>query len=108
MRTQGRAAHRDRLGAGRRGPRPVEITDNGIGIPAGQHEAIFNNFHRAHRSGGYAGTGLGLAICKRIVERHGGSIVATDNPGGGSRFAFTLPAATRRVVHHPVKANVRS
>ncbi|MEV4515335.1 ATP-binding protein [Dactylosporangium sp. NPDC049525] len=86
----------------------VEITDNGIGIPAGQHEAIFNNFHRAHRSGGYAGTGLGLAICKRIVERHGGSIVATDNPGGGSRFVFTLPEAARRVTHHPVKANVRS
>lgn len=86
----------------------VEISDNGIGIPPGQHEAIFNNFHRAHRSAGYAGTGLGLAICKRIVERHGGLIVAADNPGGGTRFVFTLPKATRRVVHHPVKANVRS
>ncbi|MFF5233830.1 ATP-binding protein [Dactylosporangium sp. NPDC000521] len=86
----------------------VEIADNGIGIPAGHHEAIFNNFHRAHRSAGYAGTGLGLAICKRIVERHGGQIVAVDNPGGGTRFAFTLPEATRSVVHHPAKANVRS
>ncbi|MET7419367.1 HAMP domain-containing sensor histidine kinase [Dactylosporangium sp. NPDC005555] len=86
----------------------VDITDNGIGIPAGQHEAIFNNFHRAHRSAGYAGTGLGLAICKRIVERHGGAIVAVDNPGGGTRFAFTLPKAPQSVVHHPVKANVRS
>lgn len=86
----------------------VEIADNGIGIPPGQHEAIFNNFHRAHRSSGYAGTGLGLAICKRIVERHGGVIVASDNQGGGSRFVFTLPKATRRVVHHPPKANVRS
>ncbi|MFG1928909.1 ATP-binding protein [Cryptosporangium sp. NPDC048952] len=71
----------------------VEISDNGIGIPAGQHEAIFANFHRAHRSADYAGTGLGLAICQRIVERHGGTIAATDNPGGGSRFIFTLPAA---------------
>ncbi|MGI5245767.1 ATP-binding protein [Dactylosporangium sp. CA-139066] len=71
----------------------VEISDNGIGIPPGHHEAIFTNFHRAHRSGGYAGTGLGLAICKRIVERHGGTIAATDNEGGGSRFTFTLPAA---------------
>lgn len=86
----------------------VEISDNGIGIPAGQHEAIFNNFHRAHRSSGYAGTGLGLAICKRIVERHGGTIVAVDNDGGGTRFVFTLPGAARRVVHHPLKANVRS
>ncbi|MEV0127620.1 ATP-binding protein [Dactylosporangium sp. NPDC050688] len=86
----------------------VEISDNGIGIPAGQHEAVFNNFHRAHRSAGYAGTGLGLAICKRIVERHGGSIGVVDNPGGGSRFVFTMPEAAGRVVHHGVKANVRS
>jgi signal transduction histidine kinase len=70
----------------------VTIADNGIGIPAGEHAAIFGNFHRAHRTG-YAGTGLGLAICKRIVERHGGTITATDNPGGGSRFTFTLPAS---------------
>ncbi|WIM94025.1 ATP-binding protein [Actinoplanes oblitus] len=71
----------------------VRIADNGIGIPEGQHDAIFGNFHRAHAGGGYLGTGLGLAICKRIVERHGGAIAATDNPDGGSCFAFTLPAA---------------
>ncbi|GLW35391.1 sensor histidine kinase [Actinoplanes regularis] len=69
------------------------IADNGIGIPPGQHEAIFENFHRAHPDSGYRGTGLGLAICKRIVERHGGTITASDNPGGGSCFTFTLPAA---------------
>jgi signal transduction histidine kinase len=71
----------------------ISITDNGIGIPAGQHAAIFENFHRAHRGGGYAGTGIGLAICKRIAERHGGSIVATDSPTGGSCFTVGLPAA---------------
>ncbi|WP_272493096.1 ATP-binding protein [Jidongwangia harbinensis] len=71
----------------------VTVTDNGIGIPAGQHHNIFDNFHRAHRSAGYTGTGLGLGICKRIVERHGGTIRADDNPDGpGSRFVFTLPA----------------
>jgi signal transduction histidine kinase len=69
----------------------VSIVDNGIGIPAGQHDAIFDNLHRAHLSGGYLGTGLGLTICKRIVERHGGTITAADDPGGGSRFTFTLP-----------------
>jgi signal transduction histidine kinase len=74
----------------------VTIADNGIGIPAGQHEAIFDNFHRAHSNTGYAGTGLGLAICHRIVTRHGGYITAADNPGGGSRFTFTLPAAITR------------
>ncbi|BAL85724.1 putative multi-sensor signal transduction histidine kinase [Actinoplanes missouriensis 431] len=72
----------------------VCVADNGIGIPEGQHDAIFANFHRAHLGSGYLGTGLGLAICQRIVERHGGTIAASDNPGGGSRFVFTLPAAT--------------
>ena len=71
----------------------IAIADNGVGIPAGQHEAIFGDFHRAHAGGDFLGTGLGLAICRRIVERHGGTITATDNPGGGSRFTFTLPAA---------------
>ncbi|GAA1615124.1 ATP-binding protein [Actinoplanes couchii] len=71
----------------------ITIADNGIGIPAGQHDAIFGNFHRAHRSAGYSGTGLGLAICRRIVDRHGGTIAASDNPGGGSRFTFTLATA---------------
>ncbi|GIF17213.1 ATP-binding protein [Actinoplanes teichomyceticus] len=71
----------------------VTIDDNGIGIPAGQHGSIFDNFHRAHAGAGYTGTGLGLGICKRIVERHGGTITAGDNPdGAGSRFTFTLPA----------------
>ncbi|MBO3739295.1 sensor histidine kinase [Actinoplanes flavus] len=69
----------------------VRIADNGIGIPEGQHEAIFGNFHRAHVGGGYQGTGLGLAICRRIVERHGGTITATDDPAGGTCFTFTLP-----------------
>jgi PAS domain S-box-containing protein len=70
----------------------IAVDDNGIGIPAGQHEAIFQNFHRAHVGAGYAGTGLGLAICKRIVERHGGTITATAGDNGGSRMTFTLPA----------------
>jgi signal transduction histidine kinase len=72
------------------------IADRGIGIPAGQHEAIFGSFHRAHTSTGIPGTGLGLAICRRIAERHGGTITAQDNPGGGTRITATLPAATIR------------
>lgn len=70
----------------------VQIADRGIGIPAGQHAAIFTSFHRVHTAGPYGGTGLGLAICHRIVERHGGHIYATDNPGGGTQVHFTLPA----------------
>jgi signal transduction histidine kinase len=71
----------------------VQVADRGIGIPAGEHIAVFDAFHRAANGSGSAGTGLGLAICKRIVERHGGRIVVADNPGGGALFTFTLPAA---------------
>ena len=72
----------------------VEIADHGIGVPEGEHHAVFQDFHRAHPRAGYAGTGLGLAICDRIITRHGGRIGVEDNPGGGARFWFTLPAAT--------------
>jgi signal transduction histidine kinase len=77
----------------------IDVADHGIGIPDGQHHAIFTGFHRAHPSSDYPGTGLGLAICHHIVTRHGGTITATDNPGGGARFSFTLPTAHQP--HHP-------
>jgi signal transduction histidine kinase len=71
----------------------VHVDDNGIGIPADQRDTVFDNFHRAHRSAGYPGSGLGLTICKRIVERHGGTISAGENPDhAGTRITFTLPA----------------
>ncbi len=69
----------------------VAVRDNGIGIEPAQRERVFDTFHRASRDG-YSGTGLGLAICKRIVERHGGTIRVEGNPGGGSVFVLTLPA----------------
>ncbi|WP_239082628.1 ATP-binding protein [Actinoplanes teichomyceticus] len=72
----------------------IEVADAGIGIPDPDKPRVFESFHRAEGSAGYAGTGLGLAICRRIVERHGGEIGVEDNPGGGARFHFTLPAAT--------------
>jgi signal transduction histidine kinase len=79
--------------AGAPGWTRVEIADRGIGIPDEDKTSIFESFHRAHTAAGYAGTGLGLAICRRIVERHGGVISVSDNPGGGTRFHFTLPLA---------------
>lgn len=79
----------------------IEVADRGIGIPEGQHHAIFAGFHRAHHDAGYAGTGLGLAICVRVVERHGGTIGVLDNPGGGARFCFTLPVAGGAAVGTP-------
>jgi PAS domain S-box-containing protein len=70
----------------------VRIADRGIGIPDGEHAAVFDSFHRASNGTAHPGTGLGLAICRRIVERHGGHIDASPNPGGGTIFSFTLPA----------------
>jgi microcystin-dependent protein len=78
----------------------IEIADRGIGIPDDDKPNIFETFHRATSAVGYAGTGLGLAICSRIVERHGGVIGVADNPGGGTRFHFTLPLAGRPEDRH--------
>ncbi len=75
----------------------IDVVDHGIGIPEDQRESIFTAFHRAAGSVGYPGTGLGLAIVQRIVERHGGTVGVAANPGGGSRFWFTLPRTVRQL-----------
>jgi signal transduction histidine kinase/CHASE1-domain containing sensor protein len=69
----------------------VLIADRGIGIPAADQPHVFTSFHRAAAHTTYSGTGLGLAICHRVIDRHGGTITAGDNPGGGTRITFTLP-----------------
>ena len=72
----------------------VVVADRGVGVPAGQHEAIFTVLHRAHADGRYEGHGIGLSVCKTIVERHGGTISARPRSSGrGTAFVFTLPAA---------------
>jgi diguanylate cyclase (GGDEF)-like protein len=74
----------------------VTVCDNGIGIDAADRTSVFRMFERVHGEERYAGTGIGLAICHRIIERHGGRIWVDDNPGGGSRFHFTLPDVPAR------------
>lgn len=70
----------------------IMIEDNGIGFDERYLDRIFQPFQRLHgRGSSYPGTGMGLAICKKIVERHGGSITARSKPGDGATFIVTLP-----------------
>ncbi len=70
----------------------IIVEDNGIGFDEQYLERIFAPFQRLHdRNSRYEGSGMGLAICKRIVERHGGTLAARSEPGKGSTFIVTLP-----------------
>lgn len=69
----------------------ITVEDKGIGFDEKYLDRIFNVFQRLHGRSQYQGTGMGLAICRKIVERHGGSITAESKPGRGAKFIVTLP-----------------
>ena len=69
----------------------IFIKDNGIGFEEEYADKIFGLFRRLHGKGEYSGTGMGLAICRKIVERHGGTLRAESVLGEGSTFIVTLP-----------------
>jgi two-component system, chemotaxis family, sensor kinase Cph1 len=73
----------------------IFIEDNGIGFEEKYLDRIFAPFQRLHGKSAYEGTGMGLAICRKIVERHGGSITANSKPGEGSTFIISLPLELR-------------
>ena len=72
----------------------LQVTDNGPGIPGTDKKKVFEKFHRLGNEATKRakGTGLGLYLCKKIVIRHQGAIIITDNPQGGSIFTVNLKA----------------
>lgn len=69
----------------------IIVADNGIGFDQQFADRLFDAFLRLHSKDHYEGTGLGLALCKKIVERHRGTIEASGEEGRGSKFTIRLP-----------------
>jgi len=69
----------------------IAVTDNGIGFDMRHSDRIFGMFERLHGRNTFDGTGVGLATCRKIAERHGGSLTAWGETDAGSVFTLTLP-----------------
>lgn len=72
----------------------VQVSDNGIGIPAPHRDKVFGLFQRLHSQTKFAGTGLGLTICKRVMSNHRGDIRIADDSKQGTTFILTFPGDT--------------
>jgi light-regulated signal transduction histidine kinase (bacteriophytochrome) len=69
----------------------LSIEDNGIGFDEKYLEKIFAVFQRLHGRNEYEGTGVGLAVCRRITDRHHGTITARSQLGKGATFIVAMP-----------------
>ena len=74
----------------------IEVTDNGIGIPPEYMGQVFQPFKRLHGIGKHEGSGIGLSVCRKIVDRHRGTIEVVSTPDAGSRFTIQLPHEGRQ------------
>jgi len=72
----------------------IRVIDNGIGFDQKYAERIFEPFRRLHGRAEYEGSGLGLAICRKIMARHGGTILAYGRPGEGAEFVLFFGGAS--------------
>ena len=82
----------------------VRVSDQGIGIPAGELDKVFERFYQVDGSTTrrFGGVGLGLAVAKEIVEAHGGHIWVQSAPGAGSTFGVVLPKASGHTQPSPL------
>ena len=71
----------------------VSVADHGMGVAPAEQALIFDRLYRARASAMVSGTGMGLAISRAIVESHDGVLTLESQPGKGSVFTFSLPAA---------------
>ena len=76
----------------------IAVKDNGIGFEMKYADKIFGIFERLHTRLAYEGTGIGLALCRKIVQSHGGAIMAESDLSSGSTFIVSLPLA-QQVFH---------
>ncbi len=81
----------------------ISVKDNGIGFDAKYQEQIFDIFQRLHTRRQFQGTGIGLSICKKIVERHKGTLTAAGSPDEGATFTITLPRRQRSLTSDQLK-----
>jgi two-component system, OmpR family, sensor histidine kinase KdpD len=84
----------------------VAVSDEGVSVPPGEEERIFDKFYRIDARGRPIGSGVGLAICRGFIEAHGGRIWATRNEGRGLTVRFTLPVTEPRGHGSPSRASL--
>ncbi len=82
----------------------IRVADNGIGFDEKYIDRIFSPFQRLHGRSEYEGTGMGLAICRKIIERHNGTITAQRGPDHGAIFIIQLPKKQKSGLSAPMKS----
>jgi two-component system sensor histidine kinase MprB len=77
--------------------RGIRVRDHGDGVDPRDLPHVFDRFYRGVNSRGRQGSGLGLAIVRQVAEQHGGSVSASNAPGGGAVFEIHLPLEVESV-----------
>ncbi len=76
----------------------ITVTDHGPGIPAGERDRVFTAFHQyGDQNGASSGVGLGLSVARGFVVSLGGTLDATETPGGGTTMVVSLPMSPERI-----------